>query len=73
MSHLDEYLRDIEQRRLPALRRRLIPLESGERTVAERKSGGPWIDAAQERIEQLRIAIAEFKLAADKLRNREAF
>jgi hypothetical protein len=72
MSYFDIYLRDIEQERLPALHRQLIPLENGERTLAERKPGGLWIDITREAIEQLRSAIAEFELIANKLRNRES-
>jgi hypothetical protein len=72
MSHLDNCLRDIEEERLSVRHRQLVPPENGERALAERKPGEPWVDMTRERIVQLESAIAEFELIADELRNREA-
>ena len=68
MPYLETFLRDVEQERLPALYRQLIPLENGQRTLAERRIGGPWVDVTRERIAQLKGAIADYELIAGKLR-----
>jgi hypothetical protein len=72
VAYLDDYLRDIEQKRIPELRSQLAPLESGEMFLGERKGDGQWVDTTQRQIEHLKRAITQYELIARKLRNQEA-
>jgi hypothetical protein len=64
LAEPDEYLRDIEERRLPELRAQLAPLESGEMRLGERRGHGPWSDITQREMDRLRRAIAEYEALA---------
>ena len=64
MAEPDEYLRDIEERRLPELRAQLAPLESGEMRLGERRGHGPWSDVTQREMDRLRRAIADYEALA---------
>ena len=64
MAEPDEYLRDIEERRLPELRAQLAPLESGEMRLGERRGHGPWSDITQREMDRLRRAIADYEALA---------
>jgi hypothetical protein len=50
MVDLDEYLRDIEQRRIPDLRAQPELLEAGRMSIGERRGGGSWTDTTQAQI-----------------------
>jgi len=64
LAEPDEYLRDIEERRLPELRAQLAPLESGEMRLGERRGHGPWSDITQREMDRLRRAIADYEALA---------
>ncbi|MGD0186968.1 MAG: hypothetical protein ABSC25_17180 [Roseiarcus sp.] len=66
-----DYLRDIQEQRLPELRAQLDPLVSGEMRLGERKGNGPWTDTTQRQIEYLLRAIAQYETIAARLRNEE--
>jgi hypothetical protein len=68
LADLNEYLRDIEQRRIPDLQAELAPLESGEMRLGERRGHGPWSDITQRQMDRLRRAIAEYRAIAELLR-----
>jgi hypothetical protein len=70
LAEPDEYLRDIEERRLPELRAQLAPLESGEMRLGERRGHGPWSDITQREMDRLRRAIAEYEAIAALLQGR---
>jgi hypothetical protein len=70
LAEPDEYLRDIEQRRLLELRAQLAPLESGEMRLGERRGHGPWSDITQREMDRLRRAIAEYEAIAALLQER---
>lgn len=70
MAEPDEYLRDIEQRRLPELRAQIAPLESGEMRLGERRGHGPWTDITQREMDRLRRSIAEYEATAALLHAR---
>jgi hypothetical protein len=42
MAFLDQYPRDIEERRIPELFARLVPIENMR--LGERRGEGPWVD-----------------------------
>jgi hypothetical protein len=72
LAHLDEYLRDIEEYRIPELRAQLEPLESGKIRIGEIRTGGSQTDITQARILWLRRWIADYEAIAAKLRAGEA-
>ncbi|MGD1035892.1 MAG: hypothetical protein ABR878_01605 [Roseiarcus sp.] len=67
-----EYLKDIEEQRIPELRAQLVPLESGEMHLGERKEYGPWVDTTQRDIDRLKKSIVEYERIAADLRKSES-
>jgi hypothetical protein len=67
LAHLDEFLRDIEECRIPDLRAQLEPLESGKIRIGEIRDG-VHVDTTQARILWLERWIADYEAIASKLR-----
>jgi hypothetical protein len=66
-GHLDEFLRDIEERILD-LRTQLEPLESGKIRTAEIRNDGQQIDTTDARILWLKKWITDYEALAAKVR-----
>jgi uncharacterized protein (UPF0216 family) len=64
---IEEFLRDIEERLIPELRKRLEPLESGIVRRIEIRDGKQ-VDLTQDEIRWLKNLIAQYQAAADKIR-----
>ena len=69
---MDEFLRDIEENRIPDLRAQLEPLESGLIRIGEIRVGGGQIDTTQARILWLKRWIADYEAIAARIRARES-
>jgi putative hemolysin len=67
---LRDYLRDIEEYRLPELREWLGPLEKGEMRLGERIGNGEWIDTTQREIDRAKRSIVEYETIAENLKKR---
>jgi hypothetical protein len=62
MSYIDHYLRHIEERALPELRRQLEPLWSDKAPISERKSRVMgWMDTTGRQIALLVRAIEDYE------------
>lgn len=68
MALLDDYLHRIEDHELPALRRQLEPLESGEIHLSERRGTEPWVDATPQWIDHLKKTIGIYEAILEKHR-----
>lgn len=70
MAHSDEFLRDIEECRIPKLRAHLEELESGK--ILERRPDPSQTDVTQARILWFKRLTANYEAIAAQLRAREA-
>ena len=70
MTHLEEYLRRVEEVDIPKLREDLAPLESGEMRLASQKSGGPWVDETDDWIKKIKGSIDTYEKIAAALRKK---
>ncbi|WGJ16143.1 hypothetical protein QEV83_07840 [Methylocapsa sp. D3K7] len=64
---MDEFLRDIEECRIPDLRAQLEPLESGKIRIAEIREGVQ-VDTTQARILWLKRWITAYEAMSSKIR-----
>lgn len=68
MDHLKDYLRRVEEIKIPNLRRDLAALESGEMRLASRKADGPWVDETDDWIRNLKESIDTYQKISQALR-----
>ena len=68
MTHMHDYIRDIEEHRIPELKKSLAPLESGELRLSKREYGGEWQEVTQDHIAMLKRAITTYEAILAELK-----
>ncbi len=63
-----EYVRNIEEDELPAMRRDLADMEAGKFKLGESRHPGVWVDTTPQSMKRLREGIAEYEDIVAKLK-----